>query len=122
MVTGAGNEKIAVRAMSSGAVGYLIKDVAGDYLTLMPAKLTQYVHSRSLEAERLILLRRIEEALEMVRFMGSFVSMCCVCKKIKVTGDQWEPIEAYISQRSSTQFSHGYCPHCFEEMKKEFGV
>lgn len=119
VVTGAGNERVAVQAMSSGAVGYLIKDVAGEYLTLLPAKFSQHLRGRALEKERAELLRRIEEALEMVRFMGSFVCMCCVCKKIKVAQEKWESIESYIAQRSSTQFSHGYCPTCFEKIRSE---
>jgi len=36
MLTGEGNESIAVAAMKAGASDYLVKDVAGDYLRLLP--------------------------------------------------------------------------------------
>ena len=37
MVTGHGDEAIAVEAMKLGAGDYLVKDVEGHYLTLLPA-------------------------------------------------------------------------------------
>jgi len=37
---------------------------------------------------------------------------CAHCKKIRDDEGTWHAIEAYISQRSEAQFSHGLCPDC----------
>jgi len=121
IVTGAGNERVAVRALSAGAADYVVKDVAGEYLKLLPLTFRQLMQRRYLERERASLLARVEEALSMVRLWGSFVRMCCVCKKIKVTEETWEPVEGYLRRKTNTHFSHGYCPECFREVEKELG-
>lgn len=121
IVTGAGNERVAVRAMNAGAADYVVKDVAGEYLRLLPLTFGQVMQRRHFEKERANLLARVEDALSMVRLLGSFVRMCCVCKKIKVTEENWEPVEAYLLRKANAQFSHGYCPECFKEAEKELG-
>lgn len=49
MVTGNGNEQIAVEALKLGAVDYVVKDGSGAYLNLLPAVINQ-----ALERQRLI--------------------------------------------------------------------
>jgi CheY-like chemotaxis protein len=29
--------------------------------------------------------------------------------------EKWESIERYVEERSEAQFSHGYCPECYEK-------
>jgi len=59
MVTGAGDERTAVEAMKLGARDYIVKDVGGGYLELLPT-----VIQRALEHQRLEdAARRAEEAL-----------------------------------------------------------
>ncbi len=43
IVTGTGNEEIAVKAMKAGAYDYLIKDVENKYLTLLPATIEKTI-------------------------------------------------------------------------------
>jgi two-component system cell cycle sensor histidine kinase/response regulator CckA len=57
MVTGAGDETIAVEAMKLGANDYIVKDVAGTYLELLPTIVKRVASQRRLEAE----LRASEE-------------------------------------------------------------
>jgi hypothetical protein len=56
--------------------------------------------------------------------LQGILPICCKCKKIRVVDanhkDQiaWKGIEAYISEKTNVDFSHGYCPECYEvEMK-----
>jgi diguanylate cyclase (GGDEF)-like protein/PAS domain S-box-containing protein len=58
MVTGAGNERVAVEAMKLGAYDYLVKDVDGYYLQLLPAVIEQALRRRS-EDERMRLAATI---------------------------------------------------------------
>jgi two-component system sensor histidine kinase/response regulator len=53
MVTGTGNEQIAVEAMKIGAHDYIVKDVEGGYLDLLPAVIEQVIGQHRLaEAKR----------------------------------------------------------------------
>jgi diguanylate cyclase (GGDEF)-like protein/PAS domain S-box-containing protein len=55
MLTGEGSESIAVAAMKAGASDYLVKDVAGDYLRLLPnvVRRTVAAHEEQMHARRL---------------------------------------------------------------------
>ncbi len=52
-------------------------------------------------------------------FQG-LLPICSVCKKIRIDdanpkdSKSWTRIEEYISKKSNVDFSHGYCPECFE--------
>ena len=52
MVTGAGNEQIAVEAMKLGASDYITKDVEGGFLELLPIVIEQVLHKHRLAKEK----------------------------------------------------------------------
>jgi two-component system sensor histidine kinase/response regulator len=52
MVTGAGNEKIAVQALKAGAGDYIVKDVEGGFLELLPAVIEQVLYQHRLVKEK----------------------------------------------------------------------
>jgi PAS domain S-box-containing protein len=60
MVTGHGDEAMAVEAMKLGAGDYLVKDVDGRYLTLLPTVVARVLHQQRLMEEK----RQAEEALQ----------------------------------------------------------
>jgi PAS domain S-box-containing protein len=60
MVTGHGDEAVAVEAMKLGAGDYVVKDVEGRYLTLLPTVVARVLHQQRLLAEK----RQAEEALQ----------------------------------------------------------
>jgi signal transduction histidine kinase/DNA-binding response OmpR family regulator len=60
MVTGTGDEETAVQAMKLGAGDYIVKDVEGGYLELLPSVIEQVLHQRRLAEER----QQAVEALE----------------------------------------------------------
>lgn len=54
MLTGSGNEKIAVEALKLGATDYVVKDVDGTYIDLLPTVIEQSLRQRQLvKANRL---------------------------------------------------------------------
>ncbi len=61
MITGAGNEAVAVEAMKLGAEDYLIKDTATRYLELVPTRIEQALGKRRLIAEK----KHAEERLKL---------------------------------------------------------
>ena len=60
MVTGHGDEAVAVETMKLGAGDYLVKDIEGNYLTLLPAVVARVLHQQRLLGEK----RQAEEALQ----------------------------------------------------------
>jgi PAS domain S-box-containing protein len=56
-----------------------------------------------------------ERELEQLR---GLLHMCASCKSIRDERGHWLRLEAYISARTSADFTHTYCPTCFE---KSFG-
>ena len=58
----------------------------------------------------------------MVKQLSGLLPICSYCKRIRRDGDYWQQLEAYVSEHSEAEFSHGVCPTCFEQAKKEFGI
>lgn len=46
--------------------------------------------------------------------LGEFVSVCMHCKSVRDDTAEWQPLERFVSRRSSSQLSHGLCPTCAE--------
>lgn len=52
MITGTGDENVAVEAMKLGASDYIVKDIDGGYLALLPTVIEHALHQRQLEHEK----------------------------------------------------------------------
>jgi diguanylate cyclase (GGDEF)-like protein/PAS domain S-box-containing protein len=82
MVTGNGNEKVAVEAMKLGATDYIVKDAELTYLELLPLILAQVLEKQRLVREREAMLATIHEKEERYRKLvelspdGIAVSVC----------------------------------------------
>ena len=70
-------------------------------------------------AARLIVAERILNLQSQVNQLAGLLPICCVCNKIRDDKNYWQRVESYIAQRSDAQFSHGYCPDCFEKALQE---
>ena len=61
---------------------------------------------------------------EMQNTLQGILPICCKCKKIRLLSanpydpESWKGIENYISEKTKVGFSHGLCPECFDEEKK----
>ncbi|MGA1869387.1 MAG: PAS domain S-box protein [bacterium] len=60
IITGVGNEELAVRAMKTGISDYLIKDSWGHYLTVMPLTIKNAIRRQQMEES----LRKLSSAVE----------------------------------------------------------
>ncbi len=64
VMTGSGDEAVAVQAMKAGAYDYLIKDPEGNYLTTMPVTVESVIGRRLAEEELERYRERLEELVE----------------------------------------------------------
>jgi len=61
-----------------------------------------------------LLLSEVQNTLQ------GILPICCKCNKIRNVDANhkdplaWKNIEAYLSERTNVNFSHGLCPDCFE--------
>jgi PAS domain S-box-containing protein len=70
------------------------------------------------EEAREHLVRELRAALAEVRTLRSILPICSYCKRIRDDANYWHSVDAYISEHTSTRFSHGICPSCYESVVK----
>jgi len=63
--------------------------------------------------------KRAEESERHVRQLEGLLPICSYCKKIRDKKNNWQPLERYIEERSTAEFSHGICPECFEKHRPD---
>jgi phosphoserine phosphatase RsbU/P len=88
-----------LEAMDAGADDFMTKPFDADQLT-----------ARIQVANRILNLHSHVNQLE------GLLPICCSCKKIRDGKGNWQRVEKYIEVHSEVQFTHGYCPECFEKL------
>jgi PAS domain S-box-containing protein len=76
------------------------------------------MRSYALERERLI--AQLQAALEEVKLLSGFLSICASCKRIFNEEGAWQQMERYIESHSGVKFSHGLCPDCLRNLYPEY--
>jgi len=69
MITGTGNENIAVEAMKLGVSNYVVKDLEGGFLQLLPSSVEQVLHLQRLADEKQEAERALRESEERYRLL-----------------------------------------------------
>jgi len=84
------------------------------------ALLAAYTEEKRLATNNEQLVDQLKSALSQIRTLNSLLPVCAVCKKIRDEEGHWHLMENYISSRTNTTFTHGYCPACAERALKQF--
>jgi len=58
----------------------------------------------------------LKKTLDHVKTLKGLIPICSGCKKIRDDSGYWQQIEAYISEHSDADFSHGICPDCIKRL------
>lgn len=120
MLTGKGNEEVAVEAMRLGAADYLVKDsvLTGNLERAILNAVQKHKLQQQIEKQRQELVQKVhdlEEALAHVKQLQGLLPICMYCKKIRTDRDTWQQIEEYIVEHSDAMFSHSICQECMEK-------
>lgn len=65
---------------------------------------------------RLRVSERILKFTTQVRQLEAFLPICSYCKKVRDDQNYWTQIEAYINERTGSEFSHSICPDCYQRV------
>jgi YesN/AraC family two-component response regulator len=71
-------------------------------------------------AEREKLIAELQEALAAIKTLHGILPICSSCKKIRDDEGSWTQIEAYISEHTDAEFSHGICSECAEKLYPDY--
>ena len=63
--------------------------------------------------ERPLVLLVIEDISEIAE-LKRMIPICSVCKKVQDEKESWFLVEAYFKEHWDVEFSHGFCPECYQ--------
>ncbi len=108
IITGFGELNSAIEALKLGAMDYLLKPVKNKELVL---RITNCFDRLKMQIE--------------IKAFEKLAPICSFCRKIRDdfnkahgTGE-WVTIEEFLEKHTDMSCSHGICPDCFDENKKE---
>jgi hypothetical protein len=67
------------------------------------------------DEERLLLIGKLQVAMEEIKVLQGILTICSRCKQIRDEKGHWLPVEVYIGDHSSADFSHVICPDCLDK-------
>ncbi len=73
---------------------------------------TDVTERRRAEIEREAQFKALEAALSEVQQLRTLLPVCSYCRRVRGDDDYWQHIEAYLTERAGSQFTHGICPDC----------
>jgi PAS domain S-box-containing protein len=95
--------------------GVAIRDVEGNVVGYRG--IDRNISARKLAEKKLAKETvKLKQALREVKRLSGMLPICSSCKRIRDDKGYWNQIEAYISEHSDAQFSHGLCPNCFNRL------
>jgi DNA-binding NtrC family response regulator len=115
VLTGALNERAAVRWIDQGADDFVFKDRMGR----LPLAVRRVLREQRLledrrraEAERERLIAKLQESLAEVRRLQGLLPVCVRCQRVRGTEGDWSRFESFIEQHSEARVSPSLCPVC----------
>ena len=78
--------------------------------------------AKRLEEEREQLIAELQQAALKVQTLRGLLPICASCKSIRDDKGYWNKLEAFISEHSDAQFSHGICPECAKKLYPEVKI
>jgi len=71
--------------------------------------------------ERIVIrVADLQEALAAIKTLHGILPICSSCKKIRDDKGAWTQMEAYITEHTDAEFSHGICSECAQKLYPEY--
>lgn len=115
-LTAHADESTLQRAKVTEPFGYIVKPFRERDLQIA---IEFALYKSRMEAERNLLIHRLQDALEHVRTLSGMLPICSYCKKIRDDKGYWNQLETYLSEHSGTEFTHSICPDCAIKVIKD---
>jgi PAS domain S-box-containing protein len=64
-------------------------------------------------------ITELETVRQKIKILQGLLPICARCKKIRNEKGIWTQLEAYISDKSEADFTHGICPDCMSRLYPE---
>ena len=106
-----------VAGLNAGADDYLAKPFNPGELQ---ARLKVGCRTLKMRSQLNAKILELSQAAEHIKILQGIIPICSFCKKIRDDQGSWDQMEAYISQRSEAEFSHGVCPECMKKHYPEY--
>jgi phosphoserine phosphatase RsbU/P len=113
LVTARSDRLDVVSGLEAGANDYVTKPFHHSELRARVGVGARMLDLQNRLAER---VQELELVLKQVKKLRGLLPICMYCKRIRNDKDYWQQVEAYISDHSEAEFSHGICPDCYEKM------
>ena len=99
-----------LKGFEMGAVDYILKPFR---IPELLARVETHIQLRQT-------IVRLQDALDHIQTLEGLLPICASCKKIRDEKGAWNSIEAYISDRTKANFTHGICPECAKKLYPDF--
>lgn len=66
-------------------------------------------------ARHLKTTEELQTCLNEVKTLSGLLPICACCKKIRDDRGYWNRLETYLAKHSEVEFSHGFCPECYQK-------
>lgn len=116
LLTAKADKDEVARGLEAGADDYLVKPCD---LTELRARLRVGQRVVALEQTLCQQVVALRESLDQVRQLKELLPICAWCKRVRDDEDYWHNIEEYLHDHTGTDFTHGICPACLENMRAQ---
>ncbi|WP_291329793.1 hypothetical protein [Desulfovibrio sp. UCD-KL4C] len=89
----------------------ILSELPGFIVTLLSLVSIIYIGKILSENKNLI-----EKQQQNINTLQDLLPICSSCKKIRDDEGYWRELETYIEARTNSQFSHGLCENCADEL------
>jgi len=78
------------------------------------------IELRAANEQNLGLIEELKTTLSEIKTLEGLIPICSYCRKIRDDEGYWSQIEQHIQRHSKAKFSHGICPECAKEVRKQW--
>lgn len=100
-----------LKGFEVGGVDYVTKPFQHDEVL---ARVTTHLNLARLRQELESKNRQLQAALDEIRQLSGIIPICSKCKKIRDDDGYWQQVEKFIKTHTGADFTHGYCPDCYD--------